>query len=133
MLDVSLSFMPCLKMSETNKETLNKNTLKKRRQRAHIREDADRLAAYHEDRKRKLESRTKLSEWQKQHHRLLAAHTLKTKLDMREYRKKSQLKQHKLQKGPVSQEDLWQSKKKKLIKKEKNRKANECLEKQLEK
>lgn len=67
----------------------NPNTEKKRRQRANIRKDEDRLAAYKaKDAKRKREARKKLKDELQKHPRLRASHQLKKRNEMREYRKK---------------------------------------------
>ena len=67
----------------------NLNTEKKRRQRVNIRKNDAHLAAYQEkDAKWKREARKKLKERPEEHPRLLAAHKLKKKLEMREYEKR---------------------------------------------
>lgn len=76
-------------MEDTGEKHLSKNTLKKRRQRANLKTDPNRLAAHHaKDAERKCQQRKAVKAHLEQHPRLMAASKLKKKLEMREYRRK---------------------------------------------
>ena len=111
---------------------IKKNTLKKRRQRANIRSDLDRLEEYRrKDRERKRQNRNQKKQLLKSHPRLLQVAREKKKLEMRVYREKK-----KVAEAEEVNSDTRRSiaaKTREAKKKEKTRKAKDRLEKKLEK